>query len=306
MNRKYTLALALAIALTASAQQETPATADIDWSEDSTEIVTIADIIKVQQRQTSRYATESHFEKVWGRRSFVNLSYNTGKLTPKNTMNTGMETLHNGLVAPMTSDWGAALQYGRSYRLHKKPIANIACFCVDYTGIDLGVNHYKAEGNGKMLFDSSKQFKGADGDDYFFTPWNLEKYEVSYAMTLGPSVTIAPFTLTNSRGLHYLKVNAYYHIGYHASLLFMSGDDDNDVNQSDKAMRDKMDNATKIDWGHGLTHSFGVGLSWKAIGVGYEHRARTLNYKSMATSVFGKEKYKFDVADNRVYLQIRM
>ena len=44
----------------------------IDWSEDTTEITTIKDIIKVQQQVTSRNATEQHFADVWGRRGYFN------------------------------------------------------------------------------------------------------------------------------------------------------------------------------------------------------------------------------------------
>ena len=115
----------------------------IDWSEDTTEITTIKDIIKVQQQVTSRNATEQHFADVWGRRGYFNFSYNNTKLTPKDN---NYPNGQGGFVSEMKSDWGASIQYGRCYRLHKKPIANVATFNIDYTGIDLNVNHFKAEG----------------------------------------------------------------------------------------------------------------------------------------------------------------
>lgn len=290
--------------MAAAAQQDNPGAADIDWSEDSTEIVTIQDIIHVQQRQTSRNATESHFDKVWGRKGFLNFAYNKATLTPKGNFLTGVP-LNGGIVANMSSDWGVTIQYGRNYRLHKTPIANIVNFYIDYTGLDLGVNHFKAEGNGKNLYDSNQKFTD-DGDSYFYTPWNLEKYEVNYSMTLGPSVTIAPFNQTNNRQLHFLKLNLYYHIGYHASMLFMSGNANADINQTENDDHEKVKDAPKIDWGHGLTQSFGLNLSWKTIGIGYEHRTRTVKYKSVSTSVFGKGKYEFKIPDNRLYIQLRM
>lgn len=309
MKRKIALSALIFFALAAMAQQNSPAkpnTAEIDWTEDTTEIVTIQDIINIQQRQTKRNTTENHFVDVWGRRSFVNFAYNTAKLTPQESIPTGVPSLNGGLLPEMSSDWGFTLQYGRNYRLHKKPIANIMYFHVDYTGIDLGVNHFKAEGNGKNLYDSREKTK----EDYFYRPWNLDKYEFNYAMTLGPSLTVAPFNLTNSRALHFLKFNVYYHIGYHLSLVFMDDDEDADINpgtsRTEKDDRQRMADNQKLEWGHGMTQSFGFNLSWKLIGIGYEHRTRSMKYKSMNTTDFGKEKFDFDVSDSRLYLQLRM
>ena len=314
MKRKISLSAAIFFTLAAVAQQNNPAkNADIDWSEDTTEIVTIQDIINVQQRQTRQSFSESHFLDVWRRRSYVNFVYNTAEMTPKKPIPTGVLP-PNDLLHNLKSDWGFTLQYGRNYRLHKLPIANIMYFYVDYTGIDLGINHFKADGNGNALYDSNKKFevknKKGVGESYFYLPWNLDKYEFNYAMTLGPSLTVAPFNLSSSKALHFLKLNAYYHIGYHVSLLSMSYDEDVDSNQGstaiDKNNREKISDNVKLEWGHGLTHSFGVNLSWKAIGIGYEHRSRALKYKSMNTTDFGKEKYEFDVSDSRLYIQLRM
>lgn len=315
MKRKIALSAAIFLALNAVAQQNNPTKpADIDWSEDTTEIVTIQDIVNIQQRQTRQNFSESHFLDVWRRRSYINFAYNTAELKPKGDIPTGVPGLNHGKVPDMKSDWGFTLQYGRSYRLHRLPIANIMYFYVDYTGIDLGINHFKAEGDGNDLYDSNQKFevmnKKGDGESYYHLPWNFDKYEFNYAMTLGPSLTIAPFNLTNSRGLHFLKLNAYYHLGYHVSLLSMSYDEDSDSNQgstaTEKNNREKISDNLKLEWGHGLTQSFGVNLSWKTIGIGYEHRSRTVKYKPMNTTDFGKDKYEFDISDSRLYLQLRM
>lgn len=281
----------------------------IDWSEDTTEITTIKDIIKVQQQVTSRNATEQHFADVWGRRGYFNFSYNNTKLTPKDN---NYPNGQGGFVSEMKSDWGASIQYGRCYRLHKKPIANVATFNIDYTGIDLNVNHFKAEGTGQ--YDSRDRHPG-EGDkksESFYTlPWNMEKYEVNYGMSLGPSLTLAPFNLLNGNGLHYIKINVFYHIGYNVSMIYTPNDKKLDVNQSGvvdyndtdyKAMESNL----KMSWGHGMIQSFGINLSWKAIGIAYEHRTGKIKYKAMNTSDFGNNEYEFTNATNRISLQIRM
>ena len=276
----------------------------IDWSEDTTEITTIKDIIKVQQQVTNRNATEQHFADVWGRRGYFNFSYNNTKLTPKDN---DYPNGQGGFVSEMKSDWGASIQYGRCYRLHKKPIANVATFNIDYTGIDLNVNHFKAEGTGQ--YDSRDRHPG-EGDkksESFYTlPWNMEKYEVNYGMSLGPSLTLAPFNLLNGNGLHFIKVNVFYHIGYNVSMIYSPNDKKLDVNQSDDTDYKAMESNLKMSWGHGMIQSFGINLSWKAIGIAYEHRTGKIKYKAMNTSDFGKNEYEFDNATNRISLQIRM
>lgn len=275
----------------------------IDWTEDSTDITTIQDIIKVQQQVTNRNVTEQHFADVWGRRGYFNFSYNTTKLSPKGNYPNGLD---NNYVGELKSNWGASIQYGRSYRLHKKPISNVALFNIDYTGIDLNVNHFEAIGNGTYKYNSSiKQPKNADGIEYYNLPWNMEKYEVNYGMTLGPSLTLAPFNLLSGNGLHYIKFNVFYHIGYNISMIYSPNDKKLDENQSGEDFQ-AMESNLKMVWGHGMMQSFGFNISWKAIGIGFEHRSSTIKYKAMNTKDFGKNEYEFSSATNRISLQIRM
>ena len=277
----------------------------IDWSEDSTDITTIQDIIKVQQQVTNRNVTEQHFADVWGRRGYFNFSYNTTKLSPKGTYRNGLD---NGPVGELKSNWGASIQYGRSYRLHKKPISNVALFNIDYTGIDLNVNHFEAIGNGTYKYNSSiKHTENEDGKDskYYDLPWNMEKYEVNYGMTLGPSLTLAPFNLLSGNGLHYIKFNVFYHIGYNISMIYSPNDKKLDENQSGEDFQ-AMESNLKMAWGHGMMQSFGFNISWKAIGIGFEHRSSTIKYKAVNTKDFGKNEYEFSSATNRISLQIRM
>lgn len=278
---------------------------NIDWLEDSTEIVTVDDIVKTQQEITIRNFSEQHYRDVWGRKGYVNIGYNTSKLTPDETIETGID---DRKVAQFSSSWGASLMVGRSYALHKRPIANIAQLNIDYTYIDLNVNHYDIEGDGKNLFDSRSRLP--NNTQHYYTPWNLEKYELNYGMALGPSLTVAPFTMLNAKGLHYVKLNVYYHIGYHASMLMMLKNDLADANQEgvDKYSRTDYEkaNTLKLDWGHGLISSFGFNVTWKFIGIGYEHRSGSVKYQSVATSDYGSERYKFKTSTSRVYLQFRM
>ena len=267
MRKRLFFLMASLFTISAYAQIEDERIADIDWTEDSTEVITIQDIVQQQQIVSVNNSAERHFSDVWGRRSYINFAFNTVTLSPQVTVPTG---INNGTVKDMSSDWGASFQYGRSYRLHKLPISNILQFCIDFTGIDLNVNHFKSVGEGK-LYDSRQRINEGNSF-YYYTPWNLEKYEFNYGMSIGPSLTIAPFTSVSQKELHYLKFQLYYHIGYHVSFLYMPNDKDadmNDATQYDEEYKYKQEMADnfKMDWGHGLINSFGINMSWKFIGI---------------------------------------
>ena len=339
MKRKFIMLTACLFATTAFAQieSESKEVDNIDWQEDTTEIVTIADIMRDEQEVTMRKNVQKHYDDVWSRRSYFNISSTKNTLTPKDKIYTGVNA--TDIVPEFKSDWGVALTWGRNYRLHKPSIANVAQFNIDYTWIDFNVNHFKAEGD-KNLYDSRHKFneekgpdgswvgwnsnnRGSDGSSYNsstfkkaknYTPWNIEKYEANYGMSLGPSLTLAPFTYIDVPALHHIQMNIYYHIGYQASIIMMKNDSDLDVNQKelgtgtngyDEDLQDALGDHAVLDFGHGMTSTFGFSLWWKFVGFGFESRKSTLEYQSLSESDFGKDKYKFESAISRVYLQFR-
>lgn len=292
---------------------------NLDQNEDTTRITTIADIVNVQELVTTSNTTASHFNQVWGRQKYFNISYGGVKMTPKEDIPLGYN--FNSNKAPVfKSDWGLAIVLGRNYALHKKPIANTLKFNIDFTYFDLNMTHFKAEGDkNTKVYDSSATWIEHDEDDNSdnersYIPWCLQKYKADFGMSVGPSLTIAPFNYINGvPGLHYMKLNIFYHIGYHASILWMVNDDKLDANEEASANDKKSDyysdkdegSGLKMNWGHGLTSTFGMSLSWKTIGVGFEIRNTNLSYKSVIPETYGHNSYKFSTKSTRVYLQIR-
>lgn len=283
--------------------------------------MTVKDIVRDQQAVTMRNSLGKHFQEVWDYRSFLNLSYSTMTLTPDQTIETGVDYNH-GIVPEFKSKWGVSLKWGRSYRLHTTPIANVATFNIDYTWIDLNVNYFEqeAKGTNAKLYDSSQKFDKSSGSvipstnsgfskAVFRTPWNLEKYEANYGMSLGPSLTLAPFTYIDVPELHFIKFHVYYHIGYHVSGILMTNNEAADKNTATTGnlgdAHDEMKESTKIDWGHGMTSSFGFNISWRLIGFGYESRNASVKYTSILPSSFGNDEYKFKTSLNRIYFQFR-
>ncbi|MBQ7494499.1 MAG: hypothetical protein IJT75_01840 [Bacteroidaceae bacterium] len=328
MKRIITYTLASLLAVATFAQVETPEREDnIDWKEDSIEIRTINDIIAQQQEATTVNSSEQHFNDVWGRRSYFNISINLPySLDPKEPIKTGVP-YNDGLAPKYKSQLSLTLSRGRSYRLHPNPIANTLQFYIDITPFDFTVSHYKIETK-EGAYDSYnmdttyqekygiKTLKTAN-----YTTWNLEKWQADYGILLGPSFTVAPFTsMDNAPGLHFMKFNFYLHAGYRASMLYMVNKEEADanypkpdpktktINQNSPEYKafDAMKDNAKLDWGHGFYWSWGFSVTWKGIGLGYEHNSGQLKYKSIDTGTFGDSSYKFKTSSNRLYISFRI
>lgn len=296
--RKILILLAVnTMALSSLAQVVTDENSRVDSSEVATDVLSIDDIIGEEQQLTQRKLKDRHFKGVWDYRSYLNISFANSKLDPDTPIPLGVSGSEN--VSKFKSDWGLSLVYGRNYRLHKYPIANTLQFYLDFTSVDLTVAHYKAEDK-EYLFDSNNPTM----------PWCIEKYEASYGMNLGPSVTVAPFNYVAVQGLHYVKLNVYYHLGYQIAGMLLPDNEEADFNRKGQPgynsdTHDEMKEKTKLAWGHGLTSTFGLSLSWKFIGLGYEHRTSTVRYKAIDTDFFGSDTQKFNSSISRFFIQFR-
>lgn len=309
--KAFIIAASMACACTAQAQ-DINSIPNLDLEEDSTGVASVSDIVKMQQEVLSNKVAGRHFENVWKRRSFFNMSWTESKMKYKGDKKTGND------IDDFKSDWGVTLQSGTNYRLHKKPIAKMINIALDYSWLNLNVNHIKDADHedGEFLYNSTKRnvVPGESGktDEYYVYPWKLEKYEANYGMTLGPSITIAPFVPLGVKQLDYLKIQAYYHIGYSASFLYTLNKEEFDENQNPSqsnadAYKDynTMKDNLKLQWGHGMTSTFGFNIFWKRVGIGYERTTGTFKYKNFNTGDFGREKTKFTNEYSRIYLTIR-
>lgn len=316
--KKFHLLLGALMASTAAMAQSAPEYIEnIDVLEDTAQVTTIADIIEVQELVTTSNSTAAHNNKVWGYNKYFMISYGGMSLNPKKPIALGYEGFNGGYAPDFKADWSLALTLGRNYGLHKKPIANVIKFNLDFTYFDLGFARYGAEGDKNTpVYDSSAIWKETNEDNKIsersYIPWCLEKYKADFGMAVGPSITLAPFTpIKSSQGIHFLKLNIYYHIGYHVSLLWMKDDDKRDAgadkssSSSNYFSTSSDDNNLKMNFGHGLTNTFGMMLSWKSIGLGWEIRSNNISYQSVTPSAYGHQDYKFGTKSNRVYLVIR-
>ncbi len=225
----------------------------------------------------------------WRHRKYLNLSWVNQTLSDPALSSEGMK-----------SNIGAALSTGKTYYLHKTPIAGFMKFGLDWTKFDINYARY-LEGN---IIDniSPAMTKSGDGFDDIVTDdkafldvlngdWG--KNQVDIAMHFGLSLTMQP--------VDGLRVNGYYRFAPTLSGLLSksAGEDFEDMTY------------------YGGYGSFWVGggaISYKVISFGVETRWGTTKYRNFAfdsegnegkPSLFGEVKHPLKTNSTRIYLSFR-
>lgn len=296
------LALAMLFSAQAFAQNETR-TILLDHEEDTANVTSLEDIIKTQEKVFSANYRKDVVTGVWKRKKHFSLSY------AKTEMNGKKIEMYDGTKNPSyTADWAVNLKRSHTYSFHKRPIADIVSLGLEFGFIDLSANHFKGDSTyrynssviGKVKVDDKKEI------EFQYLPWGSEMYTFSYGMNLGPSITIAPFGRCKSAGLAHIRLQAYFTVGYRASLMWMNADNKKDLNPKgtpdEKSYFETMENSTKLSWGHGMTTIWGLRLNWKGIAVGFEKVAGTQKYQSVEDGIYGPSKYEFSEASTRFSL----
>lgn len=288
---------------------------NLDFEEDTTSVTSLNDIIKTQEQIYAKSYQSNFIKSVWKRQKAFTVSYENTTLTGQK-LNMYDNGEYKERDVEFKSDWGVSLKRSRTSAFHKHAIANILSFGLEHSFFDISVNHYKRM-EGEKLYNSNILWEQRDDDNkttknYNYATWGTEMYSFAYGIKLGPSITIAPFARCHNRGLAHIRLQSYFNIGYRASLLWLMRDEkadanyDNRNNNKDNAKEhyEKISNSTKINWGHGMTTSWGIRLNWKTIGIGYEVINGDLNFKSIEGNIYGPQKTKFSQATKRLSISV--
>lgn len=169
-----------------------------------------------------------------------------------------------------SSKWGASVQVGNSYMLPQSALFDILKFGLDATWFDLSGVQY-----------------GNSYNDF---------YHITAGMGIGASVHLAPLARM-SEGLRPLRVEGYCRFVPSYSLLltkYKSGvEEDDDKSGSEYNGRGAFVPVVSV----------GVGIDYRAIGIGYEYRFGNAKYKNQ---VDGGPKTKYDMTSSRIYISWRM
>ena len=246
---------------------------------DTTKVMSLEDIIAMETQSKSDYDNITHLRKVWGHTTYLNISLNKTKLSSDEFPST------TGVFSnEFKNDIGVGLQWGHTYNLHKKPIGSVLFFGLDFTWMDFNFNKYKKDSI-PALYTPGERTRNL--------PWHNEKMTLNYAMSIGPSLTLYPFTPLNSKAADKIRLNFYFHVGYGAEGALI------------KKVNGGADVSDEWAWAHGLNTAFGGSLTWDFIGVGYEFRNDgSMKYKAI-DSLFDTGKMKAKTKTSRVFLQFR-
>lgn len=187
-----------------------------------------------------------HYKKVWDdRRKYMNIGYCSMNL--------------DGMPVP-ESKFGFSYSIGRTYYLHKKPIARMIKFGLDLSYIDVTFASFD-NSNGKGL-----TFAG-EGEDALEI--DLKRNYMGYTLQFGPSVTVNPVSE--------LKVSAYGRFAPSVGFITMN----------DYAYVQFVPYVT-----------CGLSVSYKVIGIGVEGRWGKADYKGFSLDEDSMEFGMEDMDEN--------
>lgn len=231
--------------------------------------------------------SDEMYQKTWGKGRYSRIAYNWAQTADE--------------YSPIEqSKFSLALTKGTVYYFPKTPIAGLLRIGIDATWMDAQVSKY---GNGYDRMDWTSRFDpivkdyddDEEDDEPFFDLDKIGTWGASFAMGVGPNISIAPFALTDIKAMQPLRLSVYFHYDPTAQLYMRVQNGDIELSTAFCNMMD-----------------LGVNLQYNKIGIGYEARWGNGKFKPLDFSSFigedeglGTEKYKRRFANNRLYIQFK-
>jgi len=246
-------------------------------SGDTTRVTTLNDIIAQESKSKTDVKYDQHLRNVWSKNTFFNISFNKTELSSKQFPTAQSE---NGFSNSFKCDLGVGLQWGQTFNFHKKALGNVVFIGLDYIWMDMNFNQYKQK-------DQPKEYVNTPYTTLM--PWHNKKMTLDYGMSIGPSLTLYPFTPLRKSASDNIRLQGYFHVGYKAAAYMIKD----------------LENKNQFAWGHGLYTAFGGNITFNAIGFGIDVRNdNNINVKHVKND-FGSKKMKFKEKTTRFYIQFR-
>ena len=212
-------------------------------AEDATQTLEVPDmhvqkdgITGMDERQT----------KIWKRKVYLTFGISSENL--KNMTNAQGQSLESSLAM--------SLQWGKTFYLHKRPIAQLMKIGFDFNWIDLRYTQYRkweAADIGLTITDDMLPH-GRNQELYNNEKGPFDYDLINLGIGIGPTIHLAPFYQKHN-GWAFLKGYTFFHVTPSASLLGFSRNGEKDAAGS-------LSFTTVYSWGIGLAYrSFAVGFS---------------------------------------------
>lgn len=195
------------------------------------------------------------------RKKFFNISYLSDKIK-----------FSEGNIG-IKNNWGISLTRGRSYMLHKKPIARLISIGIDASFFDVSYSNYTASFNDLGASDLDLgELEDFDADDLND---KMDFHKMEYSFQVGPSITITPGQK--------LTVAAYFRYAPTFSCLYVD---------------------ETFAGNYASMFVTGASVAYGKIGVGIEARLGSCTYKTFSGDLdFSASKIK--TSGFRAFIQFR-
>ena len=213
------------------------------------------------------------------RKKFFNISYLSDKIKFSegniglNNAFDEVEGIANDKNIGIKNNWGISLTRGRSYMLHKKPIARLISIGIDASFFDVSYSNYTASFNDLGASDLDLgELEDFDADDLSD---KMDFHKMEYSFQVGPSITITPGQK--------LTVAAYFRYAPTFSCLYVD---------------------ETFAGNYASMFVTGASVAYGKIGVGIEARLGSCTYKTFSGDLdFSASKIK--TSGFRAFIQFR-
>ncbi len=234
-------------------------------------------VATLQQKEDDRSKNE-YDQAVWKRHKYFGIGFSSQKMTDA----------EDAANMEYKSEVGFALDWGKTFYLHKKPIANLLKVGIDWSYINLSFAKYKSGKGININTPSSGDLDNYDDDydydDDYGLDMDLGVYSLAAGMSVGPSFTFAPFYNTG-KGLQHILAQTYFHVTPSYTGIISSEDGE--------------DGETEIKSGYTTYFNWGLNVSYKMISVGYEYRWGSSKFNSFSLDMDeGDESESTDSEEN--------
>lgn len=195
---------------------------------------------------------EQRVAKVWAKgNKTISLGYTTGSFD-----------MGANLQGKLDSRWGLTFNSTRNYYLHRKPIAGLLKFGLEWgTNINY-MNFEKGSGSLKDIANSM------DGDE---AP-SLGTHYMAAGIALGPTITVAPFIHASSLNLARLKFRAFFHVVPSYAAFITSNEDE-----------------TNFHSAFCCFFAGGLNVQWRKLNIGFEYKYGRAKYSDMMSDLVSDE-----------------